>query len=493
MFCFVCHNLLARCHAQCTASVAPPLLSASSCFHIPVVAAPSSVHTDIGGCCGTADGRGGPALLAACAARHWLARNAATVTRFCRSHTETAALACTSLVSCLPALELAELGFPRSLNSNDLGCLLAGLAWCPRLESLSLIIPHVDGNNNNARRPLPSTAAFTKLRSLKTLAQLSLDIYTFASVMDAVVFLTGLTELEVVARQPAVVPAALGLLKGLRALKLCSLKSCILEAGCLDLPNLVRLNFFGCCFEDASIVPGITALQGLTHIEFSGGQGPPFFPQLLQLPRLQHLVSTTLKPCHCGPELEQANPPADMCSLGLLHLDFSGHGHGLAHFPLALTQLVALECLNACGNDFAELSAGITALSRLTALSFGRAYSHEDPLQLHERISLDARALGDLSSFPSLCELTFDYCEVIVCESMLGATGHASLTSLEFCLAYPAPESAMVILQLSQALRKLGRGNLLKLVDNSGLEHDLADSAVSPFCMFEVALKVCGL
>ena len=229
-------------------------------------------------------------MLAASAARRWLAHNAAGVTRFCRSHTEAAALACMSLVSCLPALQRAELRLPHSLTSDDLGCLLEGLAWCPRLDALSLFIP--EGEGDDARQPLPSTAAFTKLRSLTWLG-LALDIYTFVSVMDAVVPLTGLTELTVRARQPAVVPAALGQLKGLRELNFLCLESCVLEAGCLDLPNLLRLELLGCSFEDASILPGITALEGLTHISVSNGQGPPFFAKLLQLPRLEHLVSDT--------------------------------------------------------------------------------------------------------------------------------------------------------------------------------------------------------
>ena len=57
-------------------------------------------------------------------------------------------------------------------------------------------------------------------------------------------------------------------------------------------------------------------------------------------------------------------------SATLLHLDISGHMG--TRFPLALTQLVALEHLSARGNEFAELPAGITALSRLTELMLGR-------------------------------------------------------------------------------------------------------------------------
>ena len=331
---------------------------------------------------------------------------------------------------------------------------------------------------------MPSTAAFTKLRSLTWLG-LALDIYTFVSVMDAVVPLTGLTELTVRARQPAVVPAALGQLKGLRELNFLCLESCVLEAGCLDLPNLLRLELLGCSFEDASILPGITALEGLTHISVSNGQGPPFFAKLLQLPRLEHLVSDTHTSCGHVPAL------ANVGCLKLAHLCF--FGHGLPHFPSALTQLVALEYLDARANEFAELPAGITALLRLTALLLGRCFSADDPLQMLERVPLDTRALGDLSGFPSLRELTFDRCEVMLCESLLGAARHASLVSIDFCLAYPASECALVVLQLSQALKRLGRGSVLRLKDDSGLVHDPADLAKSPFHMFGIALKVCGL
>ena len=52
-------------------------------------------------CCGTVDGQSMAAVLAACAARRWLTRNAAGV-KLMRSRTHRAAAACTSLVS-LPA------------------------------------------------------------------------------------------------------------------------------------------------------------------------------------------------------------------------------------------------------------------------------------------------------------------------------------------------------------------------------------------------------
>ena len=81
----------------------------------------------------------------------------------------------------------------------------------------------------------------------------------------------------------------------------------------------------------------------------------------------------------------------------LHHLDISGLR--LAQFPLALTQLVAL--LNAKVNAFTQLPAGITALSRLTELALGRLISSEDPLQLQRKRPFDARALGDVSSFPA--------------------------------------------------------------------------------------------
>ena len=37
---------------------------------------------------------------------------------------------------------------------------------------------------------------------------------------------------------------------------------------------------------------------------------------------------------------------------------------------------------------------------------------YKDPYQLHDKRSLDVRALGDLSGFTALCKLTFVSCEV---------------------------------------------------------------------------------
>ena len=47
------------------------------------------------------------------------------------------ALACASLVTCLPALEDVSLWLC-PLNKDDLWCLLEALAWCPRLKALDL-------------------------------------------------------------------------------------------------------------------------------------------------------------------------------------------------------------------------------------------------------------------------------------------------------------------------------------------------------------------
>ena len=145
--------------------------------------------------------------------------------------------------------------------------------------------------------------------------------------------------------------------------------------------------------------------------------------------------------------------------LSLLHLDISGLR--LARFPPALMQLVALEGLNVCQNEFANLPAGITALSRLIELKLGRVTSDEDPLQLVETRALDVRALGNLSGFPVLRELAFDFCEVILSDSMPDTVRHSSITTICFCNAHPAPECVLTVLQMSQALRGLGRGRVV--------------------------------
>ena len=244
---------------------------------------------------------------------------------------------------------------------------------------------------------------------------------------------------------------------------------CVLEPGCLDLPKLERLVFSECSFQDADALPNVSALQRLTCFEFSQAKGPLVLdPWLTQLCGLQRFVLSQDLPFeHHG---DMLNPPgtlrlpADMSSLSstLLHLDVSGQIP--TRVPLALTQLVALEHLNAKDNAFTELPAGITALSRLTKLMLGRFRDRKDPLQLHVKHPLDARALGDLSRFPALRELTFDFCEVVLCRSVLGAARHASLASLCFCLAHPAPECAPVVLQLSRELLRVGRGSVLKAV-----------------------------
>ena len=440
------------------------------------------------------------------AARRWLARNAAGV-RLISSTAGAAASACVSLVTCLPALESVGLCLLGPLHPDDFGCLLEALAWCQRLRVLRLWVRE-GYEGNYASWPSSDMPALAKLRSLTKLRLCFGDPApcTLPGVVSALAQLTGLAKLEVYlpvtmpGHQPVAVPAALGQLKGLRKVKLYRLNPCVLEAGCLDLPNLQSLVFGQCEFSEAEVLPGATALQSLTRIEFSSGQCPHTFDhQLVQLPRLRIMIYA---PYTWERDIARVGParlPADMGSLtsSLVLCDF--RGCGLTQFPVALTQLRALVCLRANRNEFTELPAAISALSRLTELMLGRMKSLTDPLQLHEQHPLDACALGDLSGFPALCKLEFESCEAMLCDSMLGAVRHASLTSLSFRIAHPAPECALVVLRLSQALKRARRGGVLTLEYDPQCEDDQAyhdqhyAHALAPYHKFKGALEACGL
>ena len=428
-------------------------------------------------------------------------RNAAGVT-FIRSRHAATAYAYLRLVSCLPSLERVELSLVDSLVPDNLACLLdALLVWCPRLVALDVRMMSTE--ENDVLRPFPDIPAAVWPRSLTKLSlsfnkgPLGVDPCILAGVASALVPLAGLAELSIDLHpsQRAVVPAALGQLKGLQALQITGFSPCVLEAGCFELPSLLSLHFRCCGVGDAEVLPGVTSLQSLTRLTFSGGCAPPFFDhQLVQLPVLKYMAFETYSLNH-----KVSGLPADMGSLSssLLHLDF--RGHMLTEFPLALTQLVALQCLKANRNDFAELPACITALSSLTELWLGRNMAHSSILSRLCNRSFDARALGDLSGFPTLCKLVFDCCEVKLCESIAGAVRHASLTGLCFCIAYPAPECAPMVLQLSQALRRNGRGSVLKLAKaergcNRGTFYErLLHTASTPVHSFKVALEASRL
>ena len=296
------------------------------------------------------------------------------------------------------------------------------------------------------------------------------------------------------------VPAALGKLKALRSLQLTGLGFCVLEAGCFNLPSLLSLGFLLCTFTDTEVLPGVTALQSLTRIEFEACHGPRWFDrQLVQLPRLAQLLYNTGRPPIGGACPWLSRLPDDMGSLSLTltHIDCSGLG--LTQFPLALTQLVALECLNAGWNDFAEVPAGITALSRLTSLQLGRTKpcdeAWDDPPRLCSK-TLDVRALGDLSAFPALRWLQFSRCEVVLCESMQDAVWHPNLMVCCFWWAHPAPKCMLTVLQLCQALMREGRGAMLSLV-GSRYRKDLPAVTnapkLTPIDKFTVAVQACGM
>ena len=379
---------------------------------------------------------------------------------------------CTSLVSCLPALEDVTLNLAEPSVRDDLGCLLEALAWCPCLKALDLHMEFIkaDEGDEALNWPFPDACAFAKLSSLTKLA-LALnqgkenESFDLADMVVALASLTALVELSLDPPHAygAVVPSALGQFKGLRSLALRHIGPCVFEAGCLDLPSLETLFFGACDLGDAQVLPGITALQRLTCIEMLGIRGVCVFdPEFAKLPCLQRMV---VKIFWLDTEDPDDIPglirlPADMgrLSSSLLHLEVSG----LVRFPVAVMQLVALKSVVANEIVCSELPAGITALSRLTELTLGRIISKKDPLQLHVKRPLDVRALGDLSAFPALRELTFSFCEVMLCPSMLGAVRHASLASLSFRNAHPAPECAPVVLQLSGELRRMRRGGVVK-------------------------------
>ena len=380
---------------------------------------------------------------------------------------------CMSLVFCMPALESVKLLLTEPLIRDDLGCLLEALAGCPRLRALDIIVDYfADAEDEDAHWPLICASAFVKLSSLTKLA-LALngadaEPHTLADMVGALAPLTALAELSLGLPGATVVPSALGHFKNLRSLALRHLSDCVFEAGCLDLPNLETLLFGACDLGDAQVLPGITALQSLTRIELHGVWGSCFFdPEFGQLPCLQHMVVTqfslVLDKPYALPGLIRLPTNMGQLSSSLLHLRVGG----LKTFQVAMTQLVALKSLQASGNEFLELPAGITALSRLTELTLGRIMSKKDPVQLRKKRPLDVRALGNLSGFPALCELTFSFCEVMLCTSLPRAVQHASLTSICFHNAHPAPACAPGVLQLSGELRRMRRGSMVRHVSEA--------------------------
>ena len=150
-----------------------------------------------------ADGQSGPAALAVCAARRWLARNAAGV-KLIHAIGCMEASACISLVSCLPALQDVRLCLDAPLVRDHLGRLLEALAQCPRLRALDLAMSYPEniGDDADLHFPFPDAAAFAKLGSLTKLA---LDLheeqqFCLADVVSALVALTGLAELHLEGR-----------------------------------------------------------------------------------------------------------------------------------------------------------------------------------------------------------------------------------------------------------------------------------------------------
>ena len=144
------------------------------------------------GCCVTAIGES----EAASGARRWLARNAAAVNYL--DVDKATAVACTSLVSCLSALEQVHLELSAPIAPDGLGRLLEALACLPSLDSLDMSLQYSHGFDEGLPPTLMlhSLAPFAQLRSLTDLSLnfYGVDLYSLADVVHALVSLTGLVQ-----------------------------------------------------------------------------------------------------------------------------------------------------------------------------------------------------------------------------------------------------------------------------------------------------------
>ena len=116
--------------------------------------------------------------------------------------------------------------------------------------------------NEDLHWPFPAPA-LAKLSSLTSLDLIfTNEPYILADVVGAVASLTGLVDLYLTLSRYAdmhLVPAALGQLKALEELQFVGICECVLEAGCLDLPELQCLEFTSCNVPDADVLPGVSA------------------------------------------------------------------------------------------------------------------------------------------------------------------------------------------------------------------------------------------
>ena len=465
-------------------------------------------------------------------ARRWLTRHAAAakvLTAKVNGLSQTTLDCFDFLLLLLPGLEAVIVTFydgalaDESDDDNTVGVwsesldhTLYALAQCIRLQALQLHYPvHDEGILPSF--PIASLAcAFAKLTTLVRL-DVSLSEYEDPTsvgpgMLGVVASLTGLTELRLhVYHEPGTpqersfVPASLSALRQLRRLELGHLHGLRLEAGCLDLPDLASLTFDHCRFADTPVqLPGMYILSRLTSLAFLSCDGLRSLCDygLKWLPRLQSLVCVSGKwDRHGVAGGVGSNLPAGMGTLRptLLRLDLSGVN--LRSFPLAVTQLTALQCLQASENSFAVVPDEITALGRLETLELGRRGKPVDNLLRGAPVNdIDASALGDLSPFPLLCTLSFARCKVMLSGTFVAAAGHGRLANLLFGNAHPAPECMPEVLQLWRDLQRQGRGGVLQLKEcdmparlcNRETGAPWTPQDITPCMKFRHALEACG-
>ncbi len=125
--------------------------------------------------------------------------------------------------------------------------------------------------------------------------------------------------------------------------------------------------------------------------------------------------------------------------------------------------MTALTSLDLRDNCIEQLPDAVSALSALNSLYLGWRSSEDEEIGG----ALDARALGDLSSFPSLRSLEFVKCCVQFCPSFQAAAAHPCLKELELATSYPATGSSCgAFLAFVHALLQQGRAGVLRLRDS---------------------------
>jgi hypothetical protein len=291
--------------------------------------------------------------------------------------------------------------------------------------------------------------------------------FSLAHVVTGLAGLSRLRALTLAAQDVGIkgeLPASVSRLAQLIHLSLFGFDGLRCAHGWARLPALARLEFGACVFaaDGEAALPGMDELVSLTSFDVRDCPSLRTLPaSVWRLAQLHHLSRTGGWWQLPRSQLPVASLPLSApCFASLTRLALEGHN--LPVFPPGILAATRLAHLNLSFCCFGQLPKGVSVLTGLEELHLGR----HSMVAMEVGGAFDARALGSLTRFPHLHNLSFANCSVLFCSDFQAAAAHPCLECFQLRTSYPeSGPSWTAFLGFVSALLQRGRVCALCLDD----------------------------